>query len=208
MLTLHYSAISLTSLPFIALSLSTNHFTTHFSVVNDCDYVLHVASPFPLEDDITVIDTAVNGTLYVLQACASVSSVKKVVLTSSCAAVNEGHEDENRVFTEDDWTNVENDKVQSYAISKTEAERAAWKFVDENEENQFKLTVINPTFVVGPVLIDTAGASISVSCFSIVSPKIILLVVKYGCCWLIIMIAFCLDSEEVPQQRSSRDSPS
>ncbi|CAD5234469.1 unnamed protein product [Bursaphelenchus xylophilus] len=130
-------------------------------VVEGCDYVLHVASPFPLEDDKSVIETAVNGTLNVLRACANSSSVKKVVLTSSCAAVNEGHEDEDRVFDENDWTITTSNKVQSYAISKTEAELAAWDFVKKNNKNQFKLTVMNPTFVVGPVLMDTAGSSIT-----------------------------------------------
>ncbi|CAD5229333.1 unnamed protein product [Bursaphelenchus okinawaensis] len=130
-------------------------------VVEGCDYVLHVASPFPLEDDVTVIETAVNGTLNVLKACANSTAVKKVVLTSSCAAINEGHDDEDRIFDEDDWTIVESKKVQSYAVSKTEAELAAWDFVKTNKKHQFKLTVINPTFVVGPVLMDTAGSSIT-----------------------------------------------
>ncbi|OZC09050.1 hypothetical protein X798_03981 [Onchocerca flexuosa] len=53
----------------------------------DCTYVLHVASPFPIVTDESVISTAVDGTLRVLRAVAK-SSVKKVVLTSSCCAIN------------------------------------------------------------------------------------------------------------------------
>jgi nucleoside-diphosphate-sugar epimerase len=56
-----------------------------FRVVKGCDYVLHVASPFPLVDDESTVQIAVDGTLNVLKACAKCASVKKVVLTSSCA---------------------------------------------------------------------------------------------------------------------------
>jgi len=131
------------------------------NVIKDCNFVLHVASPFPLVDDHTIVQIAVDGTLTVLKACAKCPSVKKVVLTSSCAAVNEGHEDEDRVFSEDDWTNLESNKVLYYAQSKTAAEKAAWDFVKENKEHQFKMTALNPTFVIGPLLMDTPGTSIT-----------------------------------------------
>ena len=58
------------------------------NAVKDCDYVLHTASPFPIVADESIVKTAVDGTLAVLRACAKEKSVKKVVLTSSCAAVN------------------------------------------------------------------------------------------------------------------------
>lgn len=98
-------------------------------MVNGCDYVLHVASPFPIVADDSIVQVAVEGTLNVLRACANCGTVKKVVLTSSCAAVNEGHDEENRTFSEEDWTNSESPKVLAYSRSKTEAERAAWNFV-------------------------------------------------------------------------------
>ncbi|KAI6205698.1 hypothetical protein M3Y94_00821900 [Aphelenchoides besseyi] len=131
------------------------------NVVEGCDYVLHVASPFTLDDNETLIPVAVNGTLNVLKACSKASTVKKVVLTSSCAAVNEGHDEEERTFNEEDWTNIESPKVMNYAKSKTLAERAAWDFLKENKDNQFKLTCLNPTFVIGPLLTNTLGASIT-----------------------------------------------
>lgn len=60
------------------------------SAVKDCDYVIHVASPFPnatpkTEDEI--IKPAVEGTTNVLEACVKSSTVKRVVLTSSCVAI-------------------------------------------------------------------------------------------------------------------------
>ena len=65
----------------------------HFinSAVKDCTFVIHVASPFPMEDpkdEMEVIGPAVEGTLNVLEACAKTKGeVKRVVLTSSCAAI-------------------------------------------------------------------------------------------------------------------------
>uniref|UniRef100_A0A914BXA2 3-beta hydroxysteroid dehydrogenase/isomerase domain-containing protein n=1 Tax=Acrobeloides nanus TaxID=290746 RepID=A0A914BXA2_9BILA len=57
--------------------------------VDSCDYVLHVASPLPLVGDENTIKTAVDGTINVLRACSTCHSVKKVVLTSSVAAINQ-----------------------------------------------------------------------------------------------------------------------
>lgn len=61
---------------------------TWISAVKECDYVLHTASPFPLIADDSIIPIAVNGSLAVLKACAKEASVKKVVLTSSVAAIS------------------------------------------------------------------------------------------------------------------------
>ncbi|VDO38243.1 hypothetical protein V3C99_003019 [Haemonchus contortus] len=131
------------------------------SAVSGCDYVLHIASPFPIVADASCVDTAVTGTLNVLRAVAKEPSVKKVVLTSSCAAVNEGHP-QNRVFDETSWTNVSSPLVDYYAKSKTLAEKAAWNFVNSIKDgNKFKLTCLNPTLVLGPLIIDEEGASVS-----------------------------------------------
>jgi nucleoside-diphosphate-sugar epimerase len=137
---------------------------TWSSAVSGCDYVLHVASPFPIVADDSIVKTAVDGTLNVLKACADCESVRKVVLTSSCSAINEGHEDEDRIFTEEDWTNVESKKVYAYPRSKTEAEKAAWDFVENipDAKNKFKLTCLHPTLIVGPLLTDTQGTSITI----------------------------------------------
>ncbi|VDK68722.1 unnamed protein product [Litomosoides sigmodontis] len=126
----------------------------------DCTYVLHVASPFPIVTDESIISTAVDGTLRVLRAVAK-SSVKKVVLTSSSAAINEGHTDMTRIFTENDWSNTDTGNVNNYVKSKTFAEKAAWDFV-HNEDVKFKLTVINPSLVVGPLLHNVQGTSINI----------------------------------------------
>uniref|UniRef100_A0A1I7XUT7 3Beta_HSD domain-containing protein n=1 Tax=Heterorhabditis bacteriophora TaxID=37862 RepID=A0A1I7XUT7_HETBA len=99
-------------------------------VVSSCDYIFHVASPFPIVADETCIDTAITGTINVLKAANKEKTVRKVVLTSSCAAVNEGHP-QDKVFDETSWTDVNSKSVEYYAKSKTLAEKAAWDYVNQ-----------------------------------------------------------------------------
>jgi dihydroflavonol-4-reductase len=118
-----------------------------------CDYVMHVASPFPAgnpKDDNELIRPAREGTLRVLKAARD-AGVKRVVMTSSFAAISYGNIAENGVFTERNWTNVDSPEVQPYPKSKTLAERAAWDFI-ETEGSGLELSVINPTGIFGPVL--------------------------------------------------------
>ncbi len=63
-------------------------FLLYFSVIKDCDYILHVASPWPVVADKSTVDTAVNGTMNVLRAAADEPRIRKIVMTSSCAAIN------------------------------------------------------------------------------------------------------------------------
>jgi dihydroflavonol-4-reductase len=126
--------------------------------VAGCQYVLHVASPFPLaapkhEDELIV--PAREGALRVLRA-ARAAGVQRVVLTSSMAAIGYGHPPRSTPFTEDDWTDPTAD-VAAYVKSKTIAERAAWNFVAEGGP---ELAVINPTAVFGPVLAADYSTSI------------------------------------------------
>jgi nucleoside-diphosphate-sugar epimerase len=121
--------------------------------VAGCDYVLHVASPLPPsvpknEDELIV--PAVEGTLRVLRASRDVG-VKRVVLTSSFAAIGYGHEQRTAPFTETDWTDPNGNDVQPYTKSKTLAERAAWDFIAK-EGGNLELSVVNPVGVFGPVL--------------------------------------------------------
>ena len=124
------------------------------AAVAGCKYVHHVASPFPNNipnDENELIKPAKEGTLRVLKAAAQ-AGVRRVVLTSSLAAVSSGHPpDDSRVFTEDDWSIVE--RCPPYPKSKTLAERAAWDFVADLEgDAPMELSVINPGAVLGPVL--------------------------------------------------------
>ena len=129
--------------------------------VAGCDFVLHVASPFPQrapkhEDEVIV--PAREGTLRVLRA-AREASVKRVVLTSSFAAVGYGQKPADRPFSEEDWTDPDGANVSAYGKSKTLAERAAWDFI-AREGGNLELSVVNPVAVLGPVLGPDLSSSI------------------------------------------------
>ncbi|HEX4079232.1 MAG TPA: aldehyde reductase [Rhizomicrobium sp.] len=118
-----------------------------------CEYVLHIASPFPQNvpknaDELIV--PAREGALRVLRAARD-ASVKRVVLTSSFAAVGYGKPPQAAPFDETSWTDPNGTDVMPYAKSKTLAERAAWDFI-AREGGELELSVINPVGVFGPVL--------------------------------------------------------
>lgn len=121
--------------------------------VSGCAYVLHVASPFPPaapqhEDELIV--PAREGALRVLRAARD-AGVKRVVLTSSFAAIGYGQKPQAEPFTEANWTDANGDDVRAYTKSKTLAERAAWDFINR-EGGALELAVVNPVGVFGPVL--------------------------------------------------------
>ncbi|NWG54900.1 MAG: aldehyde reductase [Hydrogenophilaceae bacterium] len=124
-------------------------------------YVLHVASPFPPtvpkhEDELIV--PAREGTLRVLRA-SKAAGVKRVVVTSSMAAVAYGHPKgkPDRPYTEEDWTNPDGVDVRAYVKSKTIAERAAWEWARANGQ---EMATVNPSAVLGPLLGRDYSASI------------------------------------------------
>lgn len=127
-----------------------------------CDYVLHVASPFPAtvpkhEDELIV--PAREGALRVLRASRD-AKVKRVVLTSSFAAIGYGHPLQSAPFDETSWTDPNGSDVMPYIKSKTLAERAAWDFI-AREGGSLELSVINPVGVLGPVLGSDYATSIA-----------------------------------------------
>jgi nucleoside-diphosphate-sugar epimerase len=121
--------------------------------VRGCQYVLHVASPFPPllpkhEDELII--PAREGALRVLRAARD-AGVQRVVLTSSFAAIGYGHPPRSTPFDETTWTNLDAEDVLPYIKSKTLGERAAWDFI-EREGGALELSAINPVGVFGPVL--------------------------------------------------------
>ena len=118
-----------------------------------CDFVLHVASPIPPgvpkhEDELII--PARDGALRVLKAARD-AGVKRVVLTSSMAAIAYGHKPRREPYTEKDWSDLNGRHMGAYPKSKTIAERAAWDFVAK-EGGGLELSAVNPVFVQGPVL--------------------------------------------------------
>jgi dihydroflavonol-4-reductase len=124
--------------------------------VAGCDYVLHVASPFPPaqpKDPDELIVPARDGTLRVLRASLA-AGVRRIVLTSSVAAVRRPGPDSvanGRELTEDDWNDPDNPYATPYTRSKTIAELAAWDFM-RAEGAEDRLVTVQPGAIIGPVL--------------------------------------------------------
>lgn len=153
-------AVSTAELSFHAADLTAD--AGWAEAVKGCDYVLHVASPLPShvpKDENELVVPAREGTLRVLRAARD-AGVKRLVLTSSFAAIGYGHPSRETPFDENDWTNVESDDAQPYVKSKALAERAAWDFI-AREGGGLELTTVNPVAVLGPALGRDVSASIT-----------------------------------------------
>ncbi len=121
--------------------------------VTGCEYVLHVASPFPPkvpkhEDELIL--PAREGALRVLRAARD-AGVKRAVQTSSFAAVGYGLAPQEAPYDETNWTDQTSAGLTAYVKSKTLAERAAWDLIAK-EGGGLELAVVNPVAVCGPVL--------------------------------------------------------
>jgi len=132
--------------------------------VAGCRDVLHVASPFPVavpKDPDELVRPAREGTLRVLRAARD-AGVRRVVLTSSFAAVGMGTAPRPEPFTEEDWSPLDGDvPLDPYPRSKTVAERAAWDFVAA-EGGGLQLATVNPVLVLGPLLALETSTSVEV----------------------------------------------
>jgi len=128
------------------------------AALDGCAEVYHVASPMihPTDPD-EVLIPAREGTVRVLRAARD-AGARRVVLTSSFAAVGytpkPGAE-----YTEDDWTDPDTPGLPPYPRSKAIAERAAWDFM-KHEGGDTQLVVINPTFILGPTLTTEVRSSL------------------------------------------------
>ncbi|XP_015160001.1 cinnamoyl-CoA reductase 1-like isoform X1 [Solanum tuberosum] len=133
------------------------------AVVEGCEGVFHTASPCYLEvkdPQAEMIDPALKGTLNVLESVAKTPSVRRVVLTSSVAAVVfNGKPRTPEVVVDETWWSDPDFCRESqlwYVLSKTLAEDAAWKFV---KEKTFDMVTINPGMVIGSLLQPTLNTS-------------------------------------------------
>lgn len=120
------------------------------AAVQGCHYVLHVASPVVVTVDDpegTLLAPAVEGVRNVLRSCLDVDGLRRVVVTSSLAAVTDEARD-GHLFDEQDWNTTSSLTRNPYWFSKVRAERAAWAFVEEHGPG-WDLVAVNPGFVVG-----------------------------------------------------------
>jgi dihydroflavonol-4-reductase len=133
-----------------------------------CELVYHTASPFVInveDPQRDLVDPAVKGTINVLEQANKTTSVKRVVLTSSCAAIYSDSIDTVNApggkITEEVWNTAASLDHQPYSFSKTLAEREAWKIADA--QNRWDLVVINPSGVFGPGLNTDVNVSESIN---------------------------------------------
>lgn len=119
-----------------------------------CRSVVHLASPmrFGRRNRRRTVELAVEGTLSVLRAAARAGTVRRVVLTSSVAAVVDPLRLPGHVHTEADWNESATIRSDPYATAKREAERAAFAYWEElPRASRFELTAVHPGFSLGPV---------------------------------------------------------
>jgi nucleoside-diphosphate-sugar epimerase len=124
--------------------------------MQDCELVIHTASPFfitgiknPEEE---LIRPAKEGTRNVLESAKRNPTVKRIVLTSSAAAIYGDNAEiklaAGGIFTEKEWNVTSSAEHQPYSYSKTIAEKEAWAIA--KEQNQWDLLTINPGWILGP----------------------------------------------------------
>lgn len=125
--------------------------------MSGCEYVFHTASPFSLTVDDAqrdLVDPAVKGTINILSTVDNTPTVKRVILTSSVAAIYSDNVDAehlpDKTFTEAHWNEKSDLKHNPYSYSKVAAEKAAWQHV--KKQQRWDLVVINPSLVLGPAL--------------------------------------------------------
>ena len=140
--------------------------------IQGCTYIHHVASPFPAgvpKTDDELILPAREGTLRVLRA-AREAGVKRVIMTSSFAAIGYGPPPQSEPFTETSWSDLSSKPaLPAYHKSKTLAERAAWDFISSHDseteaqgKQNLELTVLNPVGIFGPILSAKVNSSVQI----------------------------------------------
>jgi dihydroflavonol-4-reductase len=122
-----------------------------------CELVVHSASSVRLtakDPQREIVDVAVDGTNNVLDSIVKVGGVRRLVLTSSIAAIVDDTLPRDYLYSEADWNESSTVDESPYPLAKTLAERAAWKRLEAlDEAERFELVAINPTFVLGPLYV-------------------------------------------------------
>lgn len=122
--------------------------------------VIHTASPYVLDvkdPQRDLVDPAVQGTTNVLRACIAGGTARRVIVTSSMAAITD-QPDSNHVYTEADWNDESSLTRNPYYFSKTLAERAAWE-LSSAADGLFDVITLNPFMVIGPSMTPSLNTS-------------------------------------------------
>jgi dihydroflavonol-4-reductase len=123
------------------------------AALDGCDALIHTATAVMLaapDPQKQIIDVAVKGTRNVLDSVARTPSVRRIVMTSSIAAVI-SYDQQDKTYTEDDWCTSDDIWLDPYGMGKTESERMLWECADEYAD-RVQAVAINPSVVIGPPL--------------------------------------------------------
>ena len=121
------------------------------AALEGCDALIHTAAAVVLaapDPQKQIIDVAVNCTQNVLDSVARTSSVKRIVMTSSIAAVM-SYDQQDKTYTEDDWCMSDDMWLDPYGMGKAQSERLLWEFADKHVD-RVQAVAINPSVVIGP----------------------------------------------------------
>ncbi|EOA34485.1 hypothetical protein CARUB_v10022026mg [Capsella rubella] len=139
------------------------------SSISGCEYIFHVATPINFKSDDPekdMIKPAIQGVINVLKSCLKSKSIKRVIYTSSAAAVSINNlSGPGLVMNEKNWTDIEfltKEKPFNwgYPISKMLAEKTAWEFA---KEHNIDLVTVIPALIAGNSLLYDPPSSLALS---------------------------------------------
>ena len=133
--------------------------------VQDCRYIQHIASPFPLEAPSqreALVPEARAGAMRVIEHGLGAGAERIVMTSSIVAMIGQKGRGPKMLITEKDWSDPDWKPLRAYAVSKTRAELSAWAYIEkQTQTDRSRLTVVNPGLVLGPDSYDNAGASLA-----------------------------------------------
>ena len=132
--------------------------------VQDCRFVQHIASPFPLDAPTqreALVPTARAGAMRVIEQAIGAGAERVVMTSSMVSMMGQAGRGNHMLVKEEDWSDPDWKPLSAYPVSKTRAERAVWDYV-ESQNLKTRLTTVCPGLVFGPDTYDTGGASLSI----------------------------------------------
>ncbi|KAL8148576.1 dihydroflavonol 4-reductase-like isoform X2 [Apium graveolens] len=140
--------------------------SSYDDAIQGCEGVFHVATPMEIiyqgQDGKDETETTLNGILSILRSCSKAKTVKRFVYTSTIGTISVQRQPPLHEYTEDLWSDVDlcyERKMYKwmYVVAKTTAEKAAWKYA---EENGIDMVTVHPSLVFGPFLTPYTSFSI------------------------------------------------